>query len=399
MINAAIIGVSGFGDIHYKDLIKYYEKGILRIAGATIINQAEEREKCNVLQSIGCRIFSDSNEMLSALAGKIDLCFIPTGISLHAPMTVAALRSGANVLVEKPAAATIEEIEQMKQAEAETGKFVAVAYQHAYLPQTMLTKEIILSGRFGKLKSIKVKCLQPRDLGYYTRNNWAGKLRYNGHWVLDSPFNNAFAHHLNLVCFFAGEEIGKSAEIETVQSELYRANDIKSADTACIRVITTNGTPICYYTSHVTENPETPVAVIECETGSIIFCLDKVEVKPDNGPSEEYQFDDYYRKHMIDAVCNKAAGNDNFICSLDIAGKQTLCINGAHSSSRVNKIPDELIMNIGEGKAGRKAVKELNAIFEQAFKSGKLFSEIGVAWSSPGEVISMGGYQKFTLRE
>ena len=44
MINAAIVGVSGFGRVHYDDLVREYQHKRVSITGATIINQEEEKE-------------------------------------------------------------------------------------------------------------------------------------------------------------------------------------------------------------------------------------------------------------------------------------------------------------------------------------------------------------------
>ena len=113
MFNAAIIGVSGFGDVHYRDLVREHAAGRVNIVAATVINQEEEAKKCDFLRSVGCRIYTDYRDMLRDFAGKIDVCFIPTGIALHMPMTVAALEAGANVYVEKPVAPTFADAEKM----------------------------------------------------------------------------------------------------------------------------------------------------------------------------------------------------------------------------------------------------------------------------------------------
>ena len=196
-----LLAFSGFGNVHYSDLMREVEVGNCKIIAATVINQDDEVEKCEKLKSLGTILYADYNEMLEKHKGEIDLCCIPTGISMHAPMSIAAMRYGANVFVEKPVAATIQEVLEMKQVEAETGKFCAIGYQHIYLPNVRQAKELILSGGIGKLKSIRVKGLWPRDEKYYNRNNWAGTIRANGEWVLDSPFNNALSHYLNLGLF------------------------------------------------------------------------------------------------------------------------------------------------------------------------------------------------------
>jgi len=125
-LSACVIGVSGFGRTHYDDLMREVEAGRMRALGATVINQDEEQEKCERLLSLGCRLFTDHREMLDKLSGKIDICFIPTGIHLHAAMSIDAMRAGADVLVEKPVAATVQDVRRMQACERDTGRFGAV---------------------------------------------------------------------------------------------------------------------------------------------------------------------------------------------------------------------------------------------------------------------------------
>ena len=108
MYNAAIIGVFGFGRVHYNDLKNYAEKGILKVIAATVINPDEEPEKCEWLKKHGTKMYTDWTVMLEDFDNKIDICFIPTGIAIHAPMSIAAMKAGANVFVEKPIAATVQ---------------------------------------------------------------------------------------------------------------------------------------------------------------------------------------------------------------------------------------------------------------------------------------------------
>ena len=132
MLRAAIIGVSGFGNVHYNDLKGQYESGLMKPVAAAIINQDEEKEKCEYLRSAGCEIFSDYKEMLAKHKGNIDICFIPTGIHLHRPMTIDALNAGANVFVEKPVVATYQEIAPMQEAAVKNDRYIAVGYQTMY---------------------------------------------------------------------------------------------------------------------------------------------------------------------------------------------------------------------------------------------------------------------------
>ena len=142
MLNTAIIGISGYGNTHYEDLRRRWERSEIRILGAAVINQAEEAEKCAFLQSIGCRIFDSHKAMLSALRGQLDLCFIPTGIDLHAGMAIDAMRAGANAFIEKPPAAVIQEIHAMQQVERETSRRVWVGFQISCQEEEALKRQM-----------------------------------------------------------------------------------------------------------------------------------------------------------------------------------------------------------------------------------------------------------------
>ncbi len=396
---AAIIGVSGFGNVHYSDLMREVEVGNCKIIAATVINQDDEVEKCEKLKSLGTILYTDYNEMLEKHKGQIDLCCIPTGISMHAPMSIAAMRAGANVFVEKPVSATIQEVLEMKQVEAETGKFCAIGYQHIYLPNVRQTKELILAGGIGKLKSIRVKGLWPRDEKYYSRNNWAGTIRANGEWVLDSPFNNALSHYLNLACFLAGGSFDQSADVVGVQAELYRANKIESADTACIKVFTSNDVEILFIVTHCSSATDGPDFAIIGDQGELEGRNDSLYGTTADGRKVKFpvlENREDFRRCIFDAIRARMLDENAFYCSLDIGGTQTICANGAHESSVVNRIPAKLCHRVPtDNESFRTVVDGLDAAIDKCFAEGKMFSEIGLDWAVSGEYIGMIGYDHF----
>ncbi len=403
MIKTAIIGVSGFGNVHYNDLILYQGKGLLEISAATIINQDEEAEKCAKLRSLGCKIYTDYIQMLKDFKGKIDICFIPTGIPLHKPMTIAAMESGANVYVEKPLAATIQEVNDMKKVQTSTGKFAAVGYQTMYTPELMLIKKTVCSGKLGKIKSIKCCALWPRAESYYNRNNWAGKLKLKGDvWVLDSPFNNALAHQLNQICFFAGKEIAKSAEIKSIQAELYRGNKIESTDTACMRIKTSEDIPLYFILTHACETSFGPELVITGEKGEIRWNMTKTSIII-SGKTEETvcQNGPQMRECIMNKLISRVGDGKTFICDLDIAGTQTLCTNGAHESSEIHQIDSSLIYSktvkdgYTQAESTQHVIRGIDTVVFESFEKEKLFSELGVPWAVKGKLVPLGNYSHF----
>lgn len=406
MIKTAIIGVSGFGNVHYNDLILYQGKGLLEISAATIINQDEEAEKCSKLRALGCKIYTDYVQMLKDFKGKIDICFIPTGIPLHKPMCIAAMESGANVFVEKPLAATVQEVNDMKKVQVSTGKFAAVGYQTMYTPENMRMKNTVCSGKLGKIKSVKCCALWPRAESYYSRNNWAGRLKIKGDvWVLDSPFNNALAHQLNQICFYAGKEIAKSAEIKSIQAELYRGNKIESTDTACMRIITKEDIPLYFILTHACETSFGPELVITGEKGEIKWNMARTLITV-SGKTEEIvcRKGPEMRECIMNSLISRLNDKNTFICDLDIAGTQTLCVNGAHDSSEINQLDSSLRYSITvkdgytQAESTQHVIKGIDAVVFESFEKEKLFSELGVPWAVKGKIVSLENYNHFPAK-
>ena len=393
-VAVALVGVSGFAQVHYLNLLKWLERGRIRIVAATIINQAEEQEKCDTLVAAGCGIFDDFDRMLAAWRGKIDLCVIPTGIHLHAGMSIAALRAGCNVLLEKPAAATTQEVDAMIDAATAADRFLAIGFQHMYAPQVHDLKRAILDGLLGDVECIKCMGLWPRSSDYYERNNWAGRLRVNSTWVLDAPFSNAFAHWLNLLCFLAGTTATEAARPRSVEAELYRAREIESADTACLRIDA--GIPLFLWVTHSCPENIGPVIEVRGTKGTIHWSHDtmllrspgKEELFRKMGPMHEMQ------DFMYQAVLGRASGGVDFICDPGIARNQTLCSNGAFESSPIHRIAPQFLDIDGTGLP---RIDGIGNLFRTAFDGEKLLSTLGVEWARPGSRVDLESYPGFQI--
>ncbi|MFM1851876.1 MAG: Inositol 2-dehydrogenase [Verrucomicrobiota bacterium] len=246
----ALIGVSGYGRIHLQLIRECLARGEITLMAAVIINPGEETATIAELRGRGCRIYDDYAAMLAAEAGRIDLCMIPTGIHWHAEMSIAALRSGANVLVEKPLAASAADAAAIAAVEHETGRFVAVGFQDYYESATQWVKERVHAGAIGRLEEVRFLGIWPRPRSYYQRNGWAGRLAADGRPVLDSPLNNAFAHFAMLGLYFAGAGRDEAAgQLEIESAELRHAHQIESFDTAVVR-LRAGGVKLWFGVSH-----------------------------------------------------------------------------------------------------------------------------------------------------
>jgi predicted dehydrogenase len=114
------------------------------------------------------RGYEDPRAMLEA--ERLDLVSIVAPTSLHLPVTLDALRRGANVLVEKPIAATRDEAVAMMDAAAEAGRMLTVGHIERFNPAIRELRRRLADGELGRVFQIHATRLGPfpariRDVG------------------------------------------------------------------------------------------------------------------------------------------------------------------------------------------------------------------------------------------
>lgn len=340
----AIIGVTGFGKVHLDMVLAGCQKGYWKLAAATIINPAEVPGTIEELKQDGSAIYTDYREMMDRHNGNIDLVFIPTAIHWHAPMAIDAMRAGANVLVEKPLAGSVGEAETIEEVSRETGKFVAVGFQHLYMPGTWALKEEILNGKIGSLVRVKGLASSPRNLSYYRRNSWAGRLLLNGHPVYDSPLNNAFAHYVNLLLFLSGPDRGSSSRVVLDEARLLRAQDIESFDTAAVRGITDNGAEFLFHATHSGLENYGPIIQIEGSIGSFTWDIPNgTPVHKDaSGKTTEVElrgFSHSQKNQLVEVLNELLEGGCPDFCPPSIALNHCRLIKQLHEKFPIHDFP------------------------------------------------------------
>ena len=405
MVKAAVVGVTGFGAVHYNDLLREYEAGRVQPVAAVVINPDEAQDKIARLKEIGCDILPDFDTLIAKYSGKLDICCIPTGIAMHKPMSIAAVEAGFNVYVEKPVAATVDEVRDMSAAAARCGKFIAVGYQNIYQPETHRVKEVLTSGIIGKAQKFKCYAMWPRNFAYYARNKWAGALvGADGVPVLDSPFTNALAHDLMLQLFFSGCSFNEMVRPARVQAAMMRANEIQSCDTASIRIESECGKEILFTITHAANCSSHPVHVIQCEKGHIDFArCTPAYAKVYNASGEEIEdipFAANVRKNIWDALIDRINGKDAFICTPEMAGVHTLVSDAVFDSAPIIDVPAELISTVTFDETGieRNVVSGIEKILRRTFDEERILDQCDYPFIRRGEVQEIAGYTSFENR-
>lgn len=150
-------------------------------------------------ESYGVRAYTDVTEMVTK--EKLDVAIIATPHPVHREPTIAALKAGAHVLVEKPLASTVQDCDAMSEAARKNEKKIGVICQRRFFRPSMRIRKAIDEGKIGKPVLGTIEMLGWRDRDYYKSDPWRGTWEGEGGGLLV----NQAPHQLDLLQWYMGE--------------------------------------------------------------------------------------------------------------------------------------------------------------------------------------------------
>lgn len=400
-VRFAVVGVRNFAADHIKTIEKLEQEGNARLTAVVARRRDSAPEMVARLEAKGVRIFPSLRQLAKEGRDLVDIITLPTSISTHADLATKCMRSGFDVVLEKPPVPTIDQMDQLIKVEQETGRFCAVGFQFIYSRSIRKLKEMIVRGDLGKIKELACKAYWPRFRSYYDRNPWAGELIKDGEIILDGPMHNALAHFLNNMLYLATPIAGASGKLESVRAELYRGHTfINSDDTSCFAGITNEGVKIYFYTTHCSPTSQDPYLEIVGTKGRAYWNFDETtRVELDSGT--EFTFDnegvDPWLEVMRSAAQVKLGKMSQPDATLTNSRSFVVAINGAFLSARkIQPIPLQYVREY-YNKQGefQTEVKDIVPIMDQAFAERKLISELNVPWAKRTDSIDVSDLKEF----
>ncbi|MCQ6558429.1 Gfo/Idh/MocA family protein [Paenibacillus mendelii] len=396
---AAIIGIGGFGAAHVNVLMDLAHEGVVEVTAFAELNTVAHQEYFDQLTANGATHYIDYEHML-AEHPEVDFVVIATPIAAHKAMCIRVMEMGFHVLVEKPPAVTIQDIDAMIAAQRASGRLCQVNFQHTAGSAFKELLARLRAGEIGQVSQVTGVGMWKRSRAYYDRTPWAGKLTHRGQYVLDGTFNNPLAHLLNNCLLAAGAADPSLMLPESVQAELYHVNEIEGDDISCMRIRTVGGATVSYYAMLCHENDEIPSISVTGTDGEMSWSYDnKLMIR--HGHEEEVC--SYGSENMMCGMylnlMQAIEDNDMPLFSpIDACRSFVLVSNGAYESSlAVRRIPAEFIVEREEGQSSVCLLPRLSARMKEITERGVLFSECSFAWASPTTPVRMEDYSRFQL--
>ena len=143
--------------------------------------------------------YSQFSELLAASLDFDVLC-ICTPNGYHLPQAIAGVDRGYHVLVEKPLGLDTQQAQELAQRAATKDRKVFCVMQNRYSPPSAWLKDLISSGKMGRIQQVQINCFWNRDERYYQQADWRGTLQWDG-----GPLFTQFSHFIDILYWLFGE--------------------------------------------------------------------------------------------------------------------------------------------------------------------------------------------------
>ncbi len=392
-IRMAIIGMGGFAGEHHRSAHALETQGECRVICACDPHPDafQTARKGWEFTGRGIPVYTDYQEMLEAHHHELDMVTIPTPIALHAPMHRAVVEHGLACYLEKPPTLDYRELQAMLTIEAGAQQQTQVGFSFIVEAERHAMKTRILRGEFGAVKRVGFLGMAPRATTYFTRADWAGRLKKDGRVVLDSVMGNALAHYLHNLLFWAGQdEVLAWAGVASVEAEMYRAHAIENMDTLFARGVCVNGIEVCIAATHACSGEQFLQEWIECKQATIRHTTwEPYQITWNDGRQEtipthphellsanlRYYFD--YLRGVHPRPLTRLADTLPFVEFYNLAYV---------AAQKIAHVSEEHVIRspAGEGKGEYVEIKGIRAACDTFLATGNFPSDQNLSWSHRG---------------
>ena len=253
-LRCAIVGTGAIAHFHARGIAAHPAAELVAVTDLD-----RERADSFAAQAGNPAVYDSIEELLEA--EHPDVVHICTPPVAHRDQTLAAFAAGAHVIVEKPPAPSLDELDDMRKAAEAAGRQLAVVFQQRTGTAAAHVRRLLREGALGRPLLAVCETLWYRDQAYFDvpwRGKWAteGGGTTLGHGI----------HQLDLLAFLLGDWA-------TVQGRLWRLDrETQTEDASTATVEFANGVVAQVVTS----------AVSPRETSSIRIDTQKATVTVDH---------------------------------------------------------------------------------------------------------------------
>ncbi|MBP3540664.1 MAG: Gfo/Idh/MocA family oxidoreductase [Clostridia bacterium] len=252
MIRIAIVGTGNISHAHVKAYLQFPERCKI-VALVDIVPEKAQRMKEQY--QLDADVYDDHQKILPRQ--DIDLVDVCTPPFVHASISINSLRSGKNVVCEKPMAASLEECDAMLRARDESGKKLSIIAQNRFRQPIANLKALLDSGIAGPVRSVQVDSFWWRGHSYYD-------LWWRGTWEKEGggcTLNHA-VHHIDMLAWMMGLPQKVTSVLANVAHDNAEVEDLSAS------ILQYPGA-LAQLTASVVHHGEEQQLVFQCEKAKI----------------------------------------------------------------------------------------------------------------------------------
>jgi UDP-N-acetyl-2-amino-2-deoxyglucuronate dehydrogenase len=159
-----------------------------------VLAPLSEAERAGILR------FTDYRKMLSEV--KPRLVAIATESGEHARIALDAIKAGANIIIEKPIALSLDDADAIIAAGRAKGVKVCACHQNRFNKSIQKIRSAVEEGRFGRMLHGTAHVRWNRGKSYYDQAPWRGTWAQDGGCLM-----NQCIHNIDLLRWMMGDEV------------------------------------------------------------------------------------------------------------------------------------------------------------------------------------------------
>ena len=369
----AVVGGHGHGRSHLLTTLDAHRAGSARLVGVIDLVPVEP----HILADAPGVLFSQRlDEVLEQC--DPDVVIVSTPIHTHAELALAAVRAGADVLLEKPPTATMAEFDELTAAADKEGRLVQVGFQSLASTAVPFIRDRIARGVIGEVVRFGASAGWVRPDSYWTRAPWAGKRRLGERVVADGVLTNPLAHATATALAIADRS--RSHEVVDVTLDLHRANDIESDDTSVARLSLRQAPSLTTAVTLCASGREEPYVEAIGTRGGIRFyyAIDVVQEWRDDDPPFTTR---HSRVGLLDDLLASRRDGTPLAAPLSETGGFVRMLQGVMDAPEPHRISDAFVTTVTDGAGTHRVVRDVERALHVAVRAQQTFRELGLRWA------------------
>ncbi len=264
-VKFAVIGCGHIGKRHAEMITRNEESELVALI--------DIKEKSQLgIDAYPVPFFSSLDDFLNS-GIDADAVSIASPNGFHAEQGMKCLEAKKHIVIEKPMALTKQDAEKVIFKALNVHRYVFAVMQNRYSPPSVWIKDLVESGKLGKIYMVQLNCYWNRDERYYKPESWHGKKSLDGGTLFTQ-----FSHFIDIMYWLFGD-------ITNIQGKFNDFNhkdltDFEDSGFVSFDFVNGGMGSLNYSTSVWNQNLESSMTII-AENGSVKIggqYMDKVEV-------------------------------------------------------------------------------------------------------------------------